>query len=464
MKTFPARKLLCCALAGAACSAFLLAAVPGRAQTDAPAQAAVPTDLPPGVQDVVKLTQAGLNEDVIIAQVRSAGYVYRLSADQIIALTNAGVSQNVIRALIEPTAPAPLAALAATGETPAAPALPASSPPPQPPAAPPADAGGGTAAADGGTDAGAAVGPVNGVPPAAPANLDYFENELSPYGMWIQVPNYGWAWVPSAAAGNPSWEPYVDQGYWVYTDAGWYWDSYYPWGGIAFHYGRWTRFPGYGWGWIPDYTWGPAWVCWRHDQLDGYCGWAPLPPEARFVAGLGIVYRGHLAVDLDFGLPATDFVFCSYDHLLDRNFRAGLLPRDRFAAVFGRSVVRNGYRIVAGRFAVESLGRANLAGLTHRDLNPTVIRSAPAREGRVRMYPQPGESYYRNAARPEGNPGGYRVGVPSPDPRAAPARPAEGAQGRTPQAAPDRRPPPPPAKQAEPAKKSSDEGRSDERR
>jgi hypothetical protein len=457
MKTFPARKLIRCALAGAAFSAWFLAVVPGRAQTDAPPPSAVPTDLPPGVQDVIKLTQAGLNEDVIIAQLRSAGYVYRLNADQIIALTNAGVSQNVIRALIEPTAPAPLAA---TGETPAAPALSSANPPPEPPAAPPAAP---EAAATDAVDAGAAVGPVAGVPPAAPANLDYFENELSPYGMWIQVPGYGWAWVPSAAAGDPSWEPYVDQGYWLYTDAGWYWDSYYPWGGIAFHYGRWTRFPGYGWGWIPDYNWGPAWVCWRHDQLDGYCGWAPLPPEARFVAGLGIVYRGHLAVDIDFGLPAADFVFCSYDHLLDRNFRAGLLPRDRFAAVFARSEVHNGYRIVGGRFAVESLGRANLVGLTHRDLNPTVIRSAPARAGRVRMYPQPGESYYRNAVRPQSYQG-YRAGVPYPDPRAEPARPAEGVQGRTPEAAPERRPPAPPAKEAEPAKKGSDSGRSDDRR
>ena len=147
----------------------------------------------------------------LIAQVRSAGYVYRLSADQIIALTNAGVSQNVIRALIEPTAPAPLAALAATGETPAAPALPASSPPPQPPAAPPADAGGGTAAAaaDGGTDAGAAVGPVNGVPPAAPANLDYFENELSPLhadlGAQLRLGSGFPLRPPATRPGNPMW-------------------------------------------------------------------------------------------------------------------------------------------------------------------------------------------------------------------------------------------------------------------
>ncbi len=57
---------------------FLLAAgTPAAAQTP-------PPTLPPGVQDVVKLARAGLSDDVILAQIKSAGASYALTADQII--------------------------------------------------------------------------------------------------------------------------------------------------------------------------------------------------------------------------------------------------------------------------------------------------------------------------------------------------------------------------------------------
>jgi hypothetical protein len=67
--------------------------VPGNSQASA-------VSLPPGVADVVKLTQAGLNEDVILAQIKSSGSSYQLTSDQIVYLANVGVSQNVIKALI----------------------------------------------------------------------------------------------------------------------------------------------------------------------------------------------------------------------------------------------------------------------------------------------------------------------------------------------------------------------------
>ena len=42
--------------------------------------------LPPGVQDVVKLTQAGIADDVILSQIRNNQATYSLTADQIINL------------------------------------------------------------------------------------------------------------------------------------------------------------------------------------------------------------------------------------------------------------------------------------------------------------------------------------------------------------------------------------------
>ena len=435
--------------AALALSAFMLALAPGLSAQDAPppnaapaadpaAAPAAPVELPPGAQDVVKLTQAGLNEDVIIAQVRSAGFIYRLTADQIIALTNAGVSQNVIRALIEPSSGANMSTATTTAP------ISGDSAPPSPPSAPP------PASTEPAPDAATAAPPTTtspatpdaappSAPPAAPINFDYVQSQLSPYGMWIQVSPYGWAWVPSEAAGNPFWQPYADAGQWVYTDLGWYWNSSYAWGGIPFHYGRWVKMERYGWAWIPDYTWGPAWVCWRYDETDGYCGWAPLPPGARFVPGLGLYYHGRLALDIDFGLRWEDFVFCGYGHLLDRNVRPFLLPRVRIAYIFDRSFVRNNYAVVNGRFAVEGLGRARLEVLTHRELRPAALPAPVGWQDRGRVYPPAREPYYRPEVRPVGSQPVYRpvggpyetrpaVSVPGTRPPRqppAPVRPAE---------------------------------------
>jgi len=43
------------------------------------------------------------------------------------------------------------------------------------------------------------------------------------------------------------------------TDDGMTWVSDYNWGWAPFHYGRWDYNDSYGWFWIPDNEWGPAW-------------------------------------------------------------------------------------------------------------------------------------------------------------------------------------------------------------
>ncbi len=101
-----------------------------------------------------------------------------------------------------------------------------------------------------------------------------FYDELSPYGRWIDYPNYGYVWVPDA---GPDFRPYSSNGHWVWTDDyEWMWVSDYDWGWGPFHYGRWEEDPYYGWIWVPGYEWSPAWVAWR-DGGD-YYGWAPLRP------------------------------------------------------------------------------------------------------------------------------------------------------------------------------------------
>src|SRR3981189_903571 len=113
-------------------------------------------------------------------------------------------------------------------------------------------------------------------PQANPEDVTYqnFYDQLSPYGQWIDDPNYGYVWLPEA---GPDFKPYATNGHWVYTEEGWTWASDYPWGWAAFHYGRWFYQDGYGWMWIPGQEWAPAWVSWRNRS--DYYGWGPLGPK-----------------------------------------------------------------------------------------------------------------------------------------------------------------------------------------
>ena len=114
-------------------------------------------------------------------------------------------------------------------------------------------------------------------PDGGPVTYQMFYDALSPYGQWVNDPDYGYVWLPSA---GPDFQPYGSNGHWVYTDYGWTWVSDYAWGWAPFHYGRWRFSDPYGWVWVPGYRWGPAWVAWR--QSAGYYGWAPLgPPPAQ---------------------------------------------------------------------------------------------------------------------------------------------------------------------------------------
>ncbi|HYF00688.1 MAG TPA: hypothetical protein VEJ18_17335 [Planctomycetota bacterium] len=56
--------------------------------------------------DIKKLAAAGVSDEVILAYVRSNG-APRLSADELIELKNAGVTEKVLAALASPAAPAP---------------------------------------------------------------------------------------------------------------------------------------------------------------------------------------------------------------------------------------------------------------------------------------------------------------------------------------------------------------------
>src|SRR5882757_4050122 len=67
-------------------------------------------------------------------------------------------------------------------------------------------------------------------------SFQVFYDQLSPYGNWVNYPDYGYVWVPEAGSG---FRPYGTNGHWVYSDEGWTWVSRYEWGWAPFHYGNW---------------------------------------------------------------------------------------------------------------------------------------------------------------------------------------------------------------------------------
>ncbi|WP_432714179.1 DUF6600 domain-containing protein, partial [Pedobacter sp.] len=118
-------------------------------------------------------------------------------------------------------------------------------------------------------------------------SLQTFYDELSPYGTWIQDSQYGYVWRPDVDQAD--FRPYYTDGRWVMTEYGNTWVSNYDWGWAPFHYGRWVNNSYNEWVWIPDTTWGPAWVSWRSGG--GYYGWAPLGPGININVNFGGGYN-----------------------------------------------------------------------------------------------------------------------------------------------------------------------------
>jgi len=166
----------------------------------------------------------------------------------------------------------------------------------------------------------------------------YFYTSLSPYGTWIDIGFGTPVWRPTII--KKSWAPYYN-GQWVYTDYGWYWDSYEPYGAIVYHYGRWYYDDYYGWIWVPDNEWAPAWVEWRYDN--DYIGWAPLSPYALFSISIGIHFTH------EYHVPYSYWNFVRYNRFCDANvYRYYVAPKYKYR-IYNVTVVRNNYTYYNGR-------------------------------------------------------------------------------------------------------------------
>jgi len=174
-------------------------------------------------------------------------------------------------------------------------------------------------------------------------DVNLFYGQLAPYGNWETVPSFGVVWHPTEVA--VGWRPY-SVGHWVWTDAGWTWVSYEPWGWAAYHYGRWYYDPGYGWLWVPGSVWGPAWVSWYYGPE--YVGWVPLAP----VASLEISPRF--------------CVFVSFGSFLSGNIERVAIDRDRNITIIHHVEHFNNIRIANRRVFNGGPGLARVERMTGR--------------------------------------------------------------------------------------------------
>ncbi len=157
-------------------------------------------------------------------------------------------------------------------------------------------------------------------------NFQVFYDNLSPYGQWVDYPNYGYIWVPMA---GPDFFPYASNGHWVYTNYGWTWVSNYNWGWAPFHYGRWSYDDYYGWFWIPDNIWGPAWVVWSTSP--DYYGWSPLGPNISIDFVIGGGYHP----------PHDHWIFVDHHHMGRNDINRYYGPRKNNQQYIDNSTVIN---------------------------------------------------------------------------------------------------------------------------
>jgi len=107
--------------------------------------------------------------------------------------------------------------------------------------------------------------------------------ELDANGDWMPGTPYGPIWFPRNVPGG--WAPY-HYGHWVnHAPWGWVWIEDESWGYAPFHYGRWVAYNGR-WGWVPGPptahpVWSPALVVFAggiHVGGVGVSAWFPLGP------------------------------------------------------------------------------------------------------------------------------------------------------------------------------------------
>lgn len=219
-------------------------------------------------------------------------------------------------------------------------------------------------------------------------SLQSFYDELSPYGTWINDPEYGYVWRPDVD--QQDFRPYYTNGRWAMTEYGNTWVSNYDWGWAPFHYGRWIYNRYNSWIWLPDTTWGPAWVDWRSGG--GYYGWAPMAPTV----GVHIRIGGYRRPDFCWNfIPQANIYINTFPRYTAYRSNNVYIQR---TVVINNTYVRNNRTYYTGP-RVDEVRRATNRNVTVYNIN-RVDRRGDARmvNNRVNVYTPPPSRSAGNAA------------------------------------------------------------------
>jgi hypothetical protein len=190
-----------------------------------------------------------------------------------------------------------------------------------------------------------------------------FYDELDPYGQWVDC-SYGDCWVPERV--EAGWQPYSN-GEWIYTEYGWTWVSYDPWGDDPYHYGTWTYLDRYGWVWVPGTVWAPAWVTWSYN--DNYIGWAPLPPTLAFG------YSGYAGRPIV--LASTRYVFVPTNRFIGTNVRTVRVAPQQTAVIFRQTTPITRFGVTGGIVRNTALPIERIQHATRSRIQTRTVRKAP---------------------------------------------------------------------------------------
>ena len=181
----------------------------------------------------------------------------------------------------------------------------------------------------------------------------YGVEDMQGQGNWVQTPDYGNVWQPTAVAAG--WSPY-SCGRWVWEDwYGWSWVDCASWGWAPFHYGRWFWRANYGWLWYPGvlgvrHYWSPGLVAffgWGGGVGFGFgfgnVGWVPLAPYEVFHPWWG---RGFYGAGFASRVNVTNInVYNNYRNARVVNGVSGVTAANFRGGQFGGIVHANGEQI-----------------------------------------------------------------------------------------------------------------------
>ncbi|MES1215899.1 MAG: DUF6600 domain-containing protein [Bacteroidota bacterium] len=208
--------------------------------------------------------------------------------------------------------------------------------------------------------------------PGGEVSYQNFYDELSPYGRWIDYPEYGYVWCPDEGA---DFRPYSTNGHWVWSDDyEWMWVSDYSWGWAPFHYGRWFYDDMYGWMWVPGYDWSPAWVAWRGGG--DYYGWAPLRPGINISIGFSIG---------SYAPPVNYWCFAPSRYITSPRIYDYCVSSRQNVTIINNTTIINNYNYNRNVF-VTGPRRNEVERFTNQRINSVRVRDAYS----------PGRSGYRN--------------------------------------------------------------------